>query len=644
MATKNIVPRANNEGQIGTSSKKWEQINAGTVYGDAVIVRDGAGNFLQMPKLTTGQRDALTPVNGMILYNSTTNEINVYENGSWITISVSGHTHDDRYYTGAEIDATLAGYYTEAEVDSAIAADISQLKKLYTYVVGPSGSGADYIYNGTDIGVALNASITALLASGNDYGSIYVMPGIYTLTTQLVFRNKSNISLIGSGIENTRFVANGFTTPLLDMVSTTGPYRYKQIIKGFTLDNTTPAAGSIGVRFGLNSDMLVEDVLVKNCETGFALTDGMFYNRFRRLMTQDCTKCVTLTAGSTDKPNSNQFAQCKFLDADSILELNDGNQNTFFQCEFENFDTRAIYVDDIGNAFIGNRIESNNETGDSVYVELTVNAKNNQFQGNYYSGNDWGSLATAIIDNGAGNSFYEVATFRNQFIRADRNLLTAENFIDYKRTGAGGTTDMVSLRDLYTPSGTPTTLMLEAARAGAKFLRGVRSAVEYFYITAAGKAFFKGVDAGSQKVENVLDPTVAQDAATKNYIDSSDFAKKEICIVPFESDSDIQVGDGKIAFTVPSSMNNFLLVDACASVFQKGVTGTTDIQIRRRRAGTNADMLTTKITIGDEFFASDGLINSANDDLLEGDQIYIDIDSVHTTRAKGLSVSLVFQK
>ncbi|GAI33871.1 unnamed protein product [marine sediment metagenome] len=87
------------------------------------------------------------------------------------------------------------------------------------------------------------------------------------------------------------------------------------------------------------------------------------------------------------------------------------------------------------------------------------------------------------------------------------------------------------------------------------------------------------------------------------------------------------------------------MVDVIASVHTKGVTNTTDVQIRRRRAGVDADMLSTKITIGDEYFASDEVIDGNNDDVEDGDQIYIDVDAIHTgTAPKGLSVVLTFRK
>jgi integrin beta 8 len=33
--------------------------------------------------MTTTQRDAMTPINGMIIYNTTTNTIQGYQNSAW---------------------------------------------------------------------------------------------------------------------------------------------------------------------------------------------------------------------------------------------------------------------------------------------------------------------------------------------------------------------------------------------------------------------------------------------------------------------------------------------------------------------------------------------------------------------------------
>lgn len=54
-----------------------------------IVITDGAGHFFQLPKLTTAQRDALTPVNGMVIYNSTTNQVERYQAGAWGSFGVA---------------------------------------------------------------------------------------------------------------------------------------------------------------------------------------------------------------------------------------------------------------------------------------------------------------------------------------------------------------------------------------------------------------------------------------------------------------------------------------------------------------------------------------------------------------------------
>ena len=44
---------------------------------------NGAGNYLRLPQLTTTERNNLTAVNGMLIYNSTTNQVEGYVNGAW---------------------------------------------------------------------------------------------------------------------------------------------------------------------------------------------------------------------------------------------------------------------------------------------------------------------------------------------------------------------------------------------------------------------------------------------------------------------------------------------------------------------------------------------------------------------------------
>ena len=60
-------------------------VGIGTVFPQGALdVSSTTGGFI-VPRMTTTQRNALTAVNGMIIYNASTNQFNFYENGSWVT-------------------------------------------------------------------------------------------------------------------------------------------------------------------------------------------------------------------------------------------------------------------------------------------------------------------------------------------------------------------------------------------------------------------------------------------------------------------------------------------------------------------------------------------------------------------------------
>lgn len=117
----------------------------------------------------------------------------------------------------------------------------------------------------------------------------------------------------------------------------------------------------------------------------------------------------------------------------------------------------------------------------------------------------------------------------------------------------------------------------------------------------------------------------------------------------FPPTSDVVTGDGAAFFDVPSELAGMNLTGVAALVITAGTTGTTDVQIARVRAGTPADMLSTKLTIDStethsSTAATAAVVNAATDDVATGDLIRIDIDATATTKAKGLIVTLRFAK
>lgn len=124
-------------------------------------------------------------------------------------------------------------------------------------------------------------------------------------------------------------------------------------------------------------------------------------------------------------------------------------------------------------------------------------------------------------------------------------------------------------------------------------------------------------------------------------------AKTTVQLTAVSPGTDVETGDSKTCLRIPKELAGMDLVKVLACVNTAGTTGTEDIQIRRVRAGTPVDMLSTKITIDtaeldSKDAATAAVIDTTKDDVLEADQILIDIDAKHTTAAKGTIVHLTF--
>jgi len=92
---------------------------------DTVTITDGAGHYLQVPKLTTAQRDALSPVNGMIIYNTTTGQFEGYDNG-WG--GFGGGVSDHGALTGlGDDDHTQYVLHTEVDAEAVSAVEAAGL-------------------------------------------------------------------------------------------------------------------------------------------------------------------------------------------------------------------------------------------------------------------------------------------------------------------------------------------------------------------------------------------------------------------------------------------------------------------------------------------------------------------------------------
>ncbi len=184
--------------------------------------------------------------------------------------------------------------------------------------------------------------------------------------------------------------------------------------------------------------------------------------------------------------------------------------------------------------------------------------------------------------------------------------------------------------------------------------------------TAAGRSMITAADAAAQtallvagsttvsgrvEIADATETSTGTDATrvvSPDGLAGSEFGKVVIQVPVFGVTTDCATGDSKLFFLITPKLNGMNLVGIQGAVDTAGTTGTMDIQVHRRRSGSNADMLSTKLTIDSAEETSGtaavaAVINGSNDDVATHDKIYIDIDAVHTTPAKGLVVSLTFQ-
>jgi hypothetical protein len=122
--------------------------------------------------------------------------------------------------------------------------------------------------------------------------------------------------------------------------------------------------------------------------------------------------------------------------------------------------------------------------------------------------------------------------------------------------------------------------------------------------------------------------------------------KATIYLHILDDDVALTTGDGQIYFTVPSTLNEYVITGVAACVYTASSSGTPTIQIHNLT--DTVDVLSTPITIDATELtsytaAAAAVINTSNDDLTTGDRLRIDCD-VAGTGTKGLVVIIEVEK
>jgi len=81
----NAIVGQNNSLVLGGTGSYVVKVGIGTSTPASTLDITSTTGALIVPRMSTAQRDAMSGVNGMIIYNTTTNQFNFYENGAWVT-------------------------------------------------------------------------------------------------------------------------------------------------------------------------------------------------------------------------------------------------------------------------------------------------------------------------------------------------------------------------------------------------------------------------------------------------------------------------------------------------------------------------------------------------------------------------------
>lgn len=154
--------------------------------------------------------------------------------------------------------------------------------------------------------------------------------------------------------------------------------------------------------------------------------------------------------------------------------------------------------------------------------------------------------------------------------------------------------------------------------------------------------------AGKVRIATGAETSAGSDATlavSPDGLAASVFGVKEFGFELCDSATSLTVGDGQTGVCIPFTMNGMLIQGARVACHTAATgTGTNDFQIRRRRAGANTDVLSTKVTLSvGEYTIADGVINAANATLATGDMIYIDRDTISSGPPKGVSFTVTAQ-
>lgn len=290
-------------------------------------------------------------------------------------------------------------------------------KRTCRFVVGTSTAGwtkkdCDYLCDGTDDQVEIQAAINALPSTG---GEVVVLDGTYHITASINV-NKNNVTLRGCGAST--------------VLKNTG------IKVGNTLLGCASSFNTIKNLHIIGSESIYDSNMIGIAVTGAKTYDFTITNN----ICEDCSIGI-LAGNSSGGTDSNPI---RFTISNNISKNNTTGIKVYFFCTvignicYKN--SIGIYVDGSQNSLVGNILSDNTDSG--IYVRRGINSV---VSSNVLAGNENGIYvyyceSSVFIGNSIDKETYSPSKY-SIIIRGNNNLI-ANNMIwgkNYTNSGTGNT-------------------------------------------------------------------------------------------------------------------------------------------------------------------------------------------------------------
>jgi hypothetical protein len=530
-----------------------------------------------------------------------------------------------------------------------------------TFVVAASDSldteHADYVCDGTDDQVEINAAIAALPTAG---GRVLLLEGTFNITGQI--QPKANTTLMGQG-QGTILKAASTISSSLYMIYI-NQVDHVEISRMQFDGNDTSGHGQevIGVFVKNDSDYL----LINHCyfyrmkdsvsEDGYGSNDYFWIDHcviddisddgidFNYANCGMITNCIITNCGDNgidtersmrviisnnviencgghgiEWESETYYASARGVIANNTIrnvsgdgiECNSGQEVTIANNNLYEISTHGIYIGKV--AYVG--------TEDQRYGGRTI------IIGNYFD--EIGGDGVKEEEDAGVDKTFPSLVIGNYFRNVTGTVLNLTNDSTVACSNMGGDPYNYPLADAVSN-------VTEDSPANGELLTYVTDHWENR--TPAEAGLFKAENLAS--ISDVNTGTSTSKAVTPDALAGSNYGMEVAEIAITLPEGPLETGDTQGLYAVPPKINGWKLVYAGAVVDTASSSGSVTVQVHNDTDGV--DMLSTAITISAGNKTGTGTVNASNSEVATLDRLSIDVDGAGTS-TKGLVVVLQFQ-